>query len=273
MDAASAAFLVVPMLTQNQIDQFHEQGFLLGSRILDDQQVHRLCREMHRVIDPDDPTRPQPVRVHNLSRNQGASLWQIINIWQASDAYRDLIRHPIVVQEISQLTRAAEVRVWHDQIQYKPAETGGMNMWHQDAPYWPILTPEIQVTAWFALDEVDEDNGCMSMVVGSHHWGNRIEFIHSFEGFEGLPATCDGKPVMPRLCPVPKGHVHYHHSLTWHASHQNRSGRSRRAFAIHYMPDETRYNAAGNHIMKEFVTVADGEKLEGEVFPLVWSNG
>lgn len=40
-------------------------------------------------------------------------------------------------------------------------------MWHQDAPYWPIVAPMTEVTAWVALDDADEDNGCMSMVPGS----------------------------------------------------------------------------------------------------------
>jgi len=35
------------------------------------------------------------------------------------------------------------------------------------------------------------------------------------------------------LRPVAKGEVHYHHSLTWHGSHQNTSMRPRRAVAIH----------------------------------------
>ena len=75
-----------------------------------------------------------------------------------------------------------------------------------------------------------------------------------------------------KLCPVRKGEVHFHHSLTWHGSHANTSGRPRRALAIHYMTEETRYNAAGTHLMQKFATVADGQMLEGDHFPLVWSK-
>jgi len=69
-----------------------------------------------------------------------------------------------------------------------------------------------------------------------------------------------------------QGEVHYHHSLTWHGSHANKSGRHRRAIALHYMTEETHYVASGDHPMKEFVTVADGELLQGEHFPLVWER-
>ena len=259
------------MLAQDQIERFYEDGFLLGSRVLDDRQVDQLLRELHRVIeDKDDLSKPQPVQIRNLSRESHLPVWQIVNIWQASIAYRQLIHQSVIVEEVAQLTGAAELRIWHDQIQYKPAEVGGVNMWHQDAPYWPILTPDVQVTAWVALDDVVPDNGCMSMVVGSHKWGDQAEFIHTFEGFDGLPTQFKDQPITSRLCPVSKGHVHYHHSLTWHASHHNTSSQPRRAIALHYMPDSTRYNAAGDHAMKMFVTLTDGKKMQGDAFPRVW---
>ena len=44
------------------------------------------------------------------------------------------------------LTSAKALRIWHDQIQYKPAANGGVNMWHQDAPLWPIIAPMTEVT-------------------------------------------------------------------------------------------------------------------------------
>ncbi len=92
----------------------------------------------------------------------------------------------------------------------------------------------------------------------------------SVDGFDDLPTQFEDQPVTTKLCPVLKGHVHYHHSLTWHASHQNTSGRPRRAIAIHYMPQSTCYRAAGTHIMKPFAAVDDGEMLQGAGFPMVW---
>ena len=76
----------------------------------------------------------------------------------------------------------------------------------------------------------------------------------------------------PELRPVAKGEVHYHHSLTWHGSHSNSSGRPRRAIALHVMGDDTRYVASGKHIMQSHIDVGDGEKLQGETFPVVYSR-
>lgn len=261
------------MLTESQIAQFHAQGFLKGSRVLTDEEVETLRAELTRVIEQQDTLTRRPVSLRNLSSNPEAPVWQIVNIWEASEPFRALIHHPQIVAEVAQLTGASQLRVWHDQIQYKPAEIGGVNHWHQDAPYWPILTPmTAQVTAWVALDDVDESNGCMSMVPGSHQWGNQIDFLHTIKDYRAMPASFQGHPITVVSCPVRKGEVHYHHALTWHGSHENTSGRPRRAIAIHYMTQETRYVASGNHLMKQFVTVPDGAPLQGDHFPLVWPS-
>lgn len=260
------------MLTQDQISRYQTQGFVKGNRILSDDQVAGLCAEMERVIRDKDKGGRQPMRVFNLTRDANAAVWQILNIWEASDAFRDVETSETLAEDVARLTGAGELRVWHDQIQYKPAGTGGVTAWHQDNPYWPILRSTSQHTAWVALDDVDEDNGCMSMVPGSHRWGDQIEFLQGITSFDAVPKRFKDHDIEVKLCPVRKGEVHFHHALTWHGSHGNRSGRPRRALAIHFMTEETRYNAKGEHPVKKYVTVADGEKIEGDHFPLVWSR-
>jgi len=261
------------MLTQDQVEEFRANGYLKGGKVLDDAAIEELREEMARVIREHGAADvAQPVLCRNLSGNPDAPVWQIVNIWEASAPFRALVSHPRIVEEITQLTAAATLRIWHDQIQYKPAATGGVNMWHQDAPLWPILAPMTEVSAWLALDDVDPENGCMSMVPGSHLWGNQIAFLHTLKSFDDMPREFHGQPVEVRPCPVRKGEVHYHHALTWHGSPANTSTRPRRAIALHYMTNETRYVASGEHVMKPFVAVADGEVMQGEHFPVVYER-
>lgn len=261
------------MLTDEQIAFFKANGYVNGGKVLSDEEVDILRAEMERVIaNKDNPNVRQPVLLRNLAGNPDAPVWQIVNIWEASEPFKALISHPQITEGLAQLTNATELRIWHDQIQYKPAQIGGVNMWHQDAPYWPIIAPMTEVTAWVALDDVDEENGCMSMVPGSHLWGDNIDFLHTLKNYEDMPSEFNGHKIQVVRCPVKKGEVHYHHALTWHGSHANTSGRPRRAIALHYMPQDTRYVASGNHVMKQFVEVADGELMRGEHFPLVYSK-
>lgn len=259
------------MLTQAQIDFFHANGYVNGGPVLNDEQVEILRAETMRVIEERERTDiPQPVLARNLSRDDSSPVWQIVDIWMASEPFRQLMVHPQITKGLAQLTDASELRIWHDQIQYKPPQIGGTTMWHQDAPLWPIIAPMTEVTAWVALDDVDESNGCMSMVPGSHLWGNTMDFLRTLQKFEDMPDHFGEREVKVIRCPVKKGEVHYHHSLTWHASHNNTSGRPRRAIALHYMTEETRFVASGNHPMKPFVEVQDGELLRGKAFPKVY---
>ena len=262
------------MLTQEQIEQFHANGFLNGGQLLNDDEVETLRAEVMRAIDERERTDiPQPISLRNMSRDESRSVWQIVNIWEASEPFRQLVGRQDVTTAIAQLTGATELRIWHDQIQYKPPQTGGTTHWHQDAPLWPILAPMTEVTAWVALDDADESNGCMSMVRGSHQWGDNIEFLRQVEEYEKMPTEFQGRTLQVARCPVKKGEVHFHHSLTWHGSHNNTSERPRRAIALHYMTNETCFVASGEHLMKEFVEVGDGEQMRGKHFPQVYPNG
>jgi len=263
------------MLTREMIQTFKEQGYVKGPKVLNDEQVDALRDEVLRVIDQRERTDiAQPVLCHNISSSASTPLWQIVNIWMASEPFRSLVLSDTVASLVAELIDARELRIWHDQIQYKPASGGGVNMWHQDSPYWGILIPkDQQVTAWVALDDVDVDNGCMKMVPRSQHWGNAIDYLHTLKEFDEMEGIHEfqGNKVEVKACPVRKGEVHFHHSLTWHGSGKNMSGRPRRAIALHFLTEQSRYLGTGNHVMRPFVKVADGEVLKGDAFPLVWA--
>lgn len=255
------------MLDQSQIQTFRRKGFVLGGPLLDVSTLIELRSELQRIGAGGDPSKNnQPVLNRDIGQEK-QPVQQIVNIWQASQPFHQLVSRSDIAADVALLTEAEELRVWHDQIQYKPPTTGGTTSWHQDAPAWPVLSPDIQVSAWIALDDADESNGCLWMVPGSHTWG----VAPTFTGSDGnLVDRYEGREVLSEPCPVPAGYVHYHHCLTWHASFPNRSDLPRRAVAIHYMPETTTYLSSGEHPMKMFITVLDGEKLEGEVFPVVF---
>ena len=214
-------------------------------------------------------------------------VWQIVNIWEALGAFERLMYHPTICKGLTQITRQPDLMVWHDQLQYKPAGTGGALSWHQDAPLRPIIKPMTMVSAWIPLDDVDEENGCMWMVPGSYQWGDQIAFIREhiggkeYEDFERITAPFrppDGAQVeeaVPRSRPMKRGELSFRHSLNWHGSPANKSDRDRRAIAIHYMTGETHYDASGDYLMKEFVEVEDGGLMSeaGAHFPTVCRGG
>lgn len=263
------------MLTEQQVAGFHTQGFVQGPRVYSDEQADALRQRMFAVIEGRAAGSPELLR--NMTGDAENVVIQIVNIWESDALFRRHIEHSAICGMAAQLTGSPVLRVWHDQIQYKPPRCGGPTNWHQDHPYWPIIQPADLVSAWVALDDADIDNGCMWMVPGSHRWGpynggtigtDPISFAPTPD-----PAWVGERKIEPIPCPVKKGHVIFHHCLVWHGSPWNRSDRGRPAIAVHYMPGHTRYEPTTTHVMERRVTVQPGEILQGEYFPLVWDNG
>ncbi len=303
------------VLTAEQVTRFERNGFINGGPLLDVAQTAEMLAELMRIIEIGPKGfaegQRQPVLFRDLTGSteavdgrKKAPVWQIVNIWEASPLFEQLIYHPGIVGAISQLTGMGDLQVWHDQVQYKPANAGGATTWHQDAPLWPSIEPMTPVSAWIPFADALPENGCMWMVPGSHKWGNQqaylntrtdLKLLEEFdrigEGFEmpeidggsgvkGAGCDCGGDncgemtEVKPVLCPVRAGEVHFHHSLTWHGSPENHSPNPRPGLAIHYMTSDARYTGRA-HPMSVHIQVQTGERMidAGPHFPKVCQGG
>lgn len=264
------------MVTDAQIQEFHEQGFLNIGKVYADEECDRLCEAMYRVMR--EETEKKPVNLGGWGTDT-ARVVQIVNIWEASDDFLQHAKNPRICEAVSQLCETPLLRIWHDQVQYKAPKTGGPTGWHQDHPLWPTIQPPDLVSAWVALEDATVENGCMWMIPGSHQWGNQQRFLGTREE-DGLFVPIHRDPSqLPEgvdLTPVPfavkKGECGIHHCLTWHGSPHNRSDKPRPAIAVHYMPAHIRHEPVGRHIMDKFVDVPVGEVLAGPSFPVVYER-
>lgn len=258
---------------------YARDGYVDGGPVLTPEQVEVLKRELDRVVaERATAGVPQPYCISAMGQ-AGAPIWQIVDIWLASAAFAALLRQPRIVALAKRLMGCDRLRLWHDQIQYKPANGGGVNWWHQDWPYWRVIGPaDAVLTAWIALDDADADNGCMSMVPGSHRWGDQIALLHAQGGERadhdvnsfaaGLPAACGEASVRAVVRPVPAGHVHFHHAFTWHGSHANASLRPRRAIALHLMSDRAVVLTSDHrHLKSGELPAVIGAPISGVYFP------
>ncbi|MBP1966565.1 phytanoyl-CoA dioxygenase family protein [Paenibacillus aceris] len=270
------------MLSQELIKQFDELGFLKGDVVLSDDEVETLREELENVMEGKSVKKPILNRNmldnshYGMTITKKETVVQIVNIWMASDVYLQHAANRRICEEVAQLCRTDTLRIWHDQIQYKPPVLGGPTHWHQDHPLWPVIQPADLISAWVALDDAVIENGCMWMVPGSHKWGNHQKYLSSNDEFMPVHKQPDLLPEGAKVEAVPfeikKGQVGYHHSLTWHGSPNNRSELKRRAIAVHYMPGHTYYAPTGGHPMEPHIHVAPGEIMSGESFPAVYQK-
>lgn len=258
-----------------EVAEFQERGFLVARPLLNSNELDDLRAAFEDLKEGRSAKEPELSR--NLTGDEENFVLQIVNAWEAEPAFERHLFHPKLTEAISALMGAEVVRVWHDQIQYKPPRNGGPTVWHQDYPYWPVLAPADLVSAWVALEDADEGNGCMSMVPGSHRWGaykdgtiglRKEDWGPDFH--PGLLPTEVRVEVVP--CPVRAGEVMFHHCMTWHGAPPNRSERGRPAIAVHYMPGWTRFVPKSGHAVDHLIEVAPGEVLEGTHFPTVFDR-
>jgi phytanoyl-CoA hydroxylase len=132
-------------------------------------------------------------------------------------------------------------------IQYfnKPAGIGQATPAHQDGYYFK-LEPCEALTMWLALDVMDEENGCMRYVRGSHRRGmrphGRTQTLGFSQGIIDYPRDEDVSEEQAVL--VQPGDVIVHHALTIHRADANRSSRPRRALGLVYYAASARENAS-----------------------------
>jgi hypothetical protein len=132
-----------------------------------------------------------------------------------------------------------DLRVVFSQVFMKPAGGGGPKPVHQDNYYFGPDDRERLVTAWIALDDADEDNGCMRFADGSQHGPILAHTAPADQPFNlQIPAEALRGYAMT-AAPVPAGGVSFHHGNVLHGSADNASNRPRRACAIHYVSGET----------------------------------
>ena len=106
---------------------------------------------------------------------------------------------------------------------------------HQDNYYFKLDPPNV-ITGWLALDAVDEENGALRYVVGSHHHGLRPHATTPILGFsQGITDYGSGDTAREAVVVLDAGDLVVHHGETIHLADPNRSAtRQRRAFAMVY---------------------------------------
>jgi ectoine hydroxylase-related dioxygenase (phytanoyl-CoA dioxygenase family) len=119
-------------------------------------------------------------------------------------------------------------------LYFKPAGARGQAL-HQDN-YYLRVQPGTCMAAWLALDDCDEENGCMQVAAGSHAWPLLCtvdaDLNQSFTDVTvPLPPDADVRPVLMQA-----GDVLFFNGQLVHGSYPNTSQeRFRRSLIGHYI--------------------------------------
>ena len=221
------------VLTQAQIDSFHQQGFVSPVEVMSEAEALDYAAQLEAV------ERRYPQQLNSENRNNPHLAFRIFD---------ELVHHPVVLDAVEDLL-GPDFALWGSVLFAKEPQTEHYVSWHQDATYMGI-EPHNFVTPWLALSESNLESGCMSMIPGRHREGIR----HHDDTFAANNILTRGQHVAGvdeseavHLLLKP-GQMSLHHARVIHGSQPNRSGYRRLGYAIQaFVPAGSRQVQGSNY--------------------------
>ncbi|MRI00165.1 phytanoyl-CoA dioxygenase family protein [Kriegella sp. EG-1] len=261
-------------LSEEQVSHFHEMGYISNIKLLDNEQINILRKELDEINDPKHPGHHLFYEFHsNESEDPNTVLFHSLGHWRITPGFHDVIWNPAFVMAAHQLLEDKSVRFWHDQLFCKPAKHGGVVAWHQDYSYWTRTIAMQHLTCWTGLDDATIENGCLHYIPKSHKWGllNAPSLAGDMNGLMNYLTPEQKVEFKPVPIEMKKGYGSFHHPLMVHGSYENKSKISRRAFVLNVFADGTISNT-NDELLQKVPKIAKGKKMEGKFFPLIYEK-
>ncbi len=234
--------------TDEEVAFYREHGYYVSRKIFTEAELDAAVEGSERFYRGERDHEPPPgMKWKGWTPEQGDVLRK--NDWASleQDALAALVRKPVLGAIAARLAGAEEIRLWHDQLLYKPIDNPDKPAnvgWHTDKGYWKTCTSENMLTAWIPFHDCDGRMGTISMVDGSHLWPDNTKNLDFFSSdLAGLERhfVTGGHDVVKVPVALEKGQVSFHHCLTIHGSGPNKSDRPRRSIAVHLQDGPNRW--------------------------------
>lgn len=233
------------MLSEDQMKLFKEQGFLVVDNLFTPEECDEInARAVDAVTGKVQLAKYNAVYMEPEAIEQGltsdahpdpAYLFKIGHAMHVDDpVFRYYAMHENILDTLEQLT-APDLKCVQSMYIDKPSNIGVGQPYHQDS-YYIKMDPDSLIAVWVACDNVDETNGCLHVVPGSHHDPihphdtpidpkQRKYFVEVLSARERAEVTCR----------LPKGGAVFFLGKLLHRSGNNHTpDRQRRSYVLHY---------------------------------------
>ena len=204
-------------LTVKQIKQYKDEGYVAPINVLSKEEAKEIRDEIERIEEK------WPNELEGLGRNY---------VHLISPVFNKICCKPKILDAVESII-GQNILICGTTLFIKNANEKGFVSFHQDAKYIG-LKPYNWVTAWIAVTDTNEENGCMRMWAGSHK-ENIKEHNQKFDEnnlltrgqtVENVPIN-ETKPVILKA-----GQMSLHHPTVVHGSGLNKSNDRRIGFVI-----------------------------------------
>ena len=206
-------------LSADQINQYNEKGYVAPIEALNKDEANEIKKEIEFI------EKKWPNELDGLGRKYVHLISPML----------DRVAHNSKILDAVESIIGKDILVCGTTLFIKNPDEKGFVSFHQDAKYIG-LEPHNWVTAWLAITDANEENGCMRMLSGTHKEGlrNHIEKFDYNEGnlltrgqtVENVPLE-ETDPVILKA-----GQLSLHHPKIVHGSGINKSKERRIGFAI-----------------------------------------
>jgi len=253
------------MISEQQLKNYGEQGFLVIENFADEAQCDELRARAEELVQEFDPAEVVSIfSTHEQNRltdeyfltsgdkirfffeenafnadgtlkyEKEKSINKIGHALHDLDPVFERFSRSQKVKELAAAIGLEDSLLLQSMYIFKQPNIGGEVTCHQDSTF--LYTEPIDIVGlWFALEDATVENGCLWAIPGGHRNGLKSRWVRASEGrmkFEIFDAEpWDEEQLVP--VEVAKGSLILLHGLLPHRSFENRSARSRHAYTLH----------------------------------------
>lgn len=243
--------MITTKITDEQWQQFDEEGYLRLGKVMDDTEHQQLQERIDDIMLGTAPLDYEKMMMQldtttgkykdlgaQTKGHKGSTLhYRKIQDLEEDPHYLAYMQKPLF-QNLCAHVYGDETRVasFRAMFMNKPAGSGTFLPWHQDR--WKTLDRDPLLTVWMALDSATIENGCVQVIPRSHKWGlinpdHGAGFLTEDQSVEAV------KRSQPIHLELEAGEAVALHNWLLHSSDTNHSPIARRAFSVCYMDAAT----------------------------------
>jgi ectoine hydroxylase-related dioxygenase (phytanoyl-CoA dioxygenase family) len=204
-------------LTAKQLKDYNDHGYVAPIDILTSDEAFEIKKEIEKIENK------WPNELDGLGRNYAHMISPVF----------DKVCHNSKILDAVESIIGKDILVGGTTLFIKDPDNKGFVSWHQDAKYIGF-EPHNWVTAWLAVTDANEENGCMRMWSGTH----KEKIREHKDTFNESNLLTRGQAVqnVPLEKTIPNelkaGQLSLHHPMIVHGSTSNRSKSRRIGFVI-----------------------------------------
>lgn len=258
-------------LTQTQIEQFREDGYIKLKDVLDAETLAHYGAEITRLT---IELNTQHLPLEERSTYDKAFL-QVMNLWEQSSLVKEFVNGKRLARIATELLEVEGVRLYHDQSLYKEPG-GGITPAHADQYYWPLRSDRT-ITAWIPLQAVPDDMGPLGFYAKSQSIEFGRDLGISDESEEKITSNMARHGLNFVSGPFDLGEVSFHLGWTFHKAGANVSNHPRSVMTIIYMDSQMKLQPALSAIQANDAAqwcpgIQPGELASSVKNPLLYSR-